>query len=55
MILVLCGIRHTPAAPQPPLSRGELPGSSVINRLFGESPLERGGLLRRKDGGGGVC
>jgi hypothetical protein len=42
MLLVLCKIRHTPAAPQPPLSRGELPGSSFINRLLGESPLERG-------------
>ncbi len=42
MILVLCRIRHTPAAPQPPLSRGVLPGSSVINRPFGKSPLERG-------------
>jgi len=31
-----------PGCSAAPLSRGELPGSSVINRLLGESPLERG-------------
>jgi hypothetical protein len=55
VLLVSCKIRHTPAAPQPPLSRGELPGSSFSNRLFGGIPSREGGLLRRIDGGGGVC
>jgi hypothetical protein len=45
VLLVLCKIRHTPAAPQPPLSRGELPDSSFINQLFGGIPSREGGLL----------
>jgi hypothetical protein len=38
VLLVLCKVRHTPAALQPPLSRGELPCSSFSNRLLGGVP-----------------
>jgi hypothetical protein len=55
LMVVSSKIRHTPAASQPPLSRGELPGSSFVNRLFVGIPSREGGLLRRIDGGGGVC